>query len=103
MRFTPAHNILAGLEALACLCLTSIAFAERPRSTDAAKAFATPRQAADALVVAAEPSEARALRQLFGSTDADIVLSGEYAHDRHRATEFAAQAREKIRVSVEPK
>ena len=103
MRFTRAENSLAGLAAIACVSLTSIVFAEGPRSTDAAKAFGTPRQAADALVVAAETFDVRALRHLFGSTDADIVLSGEYAQDRQRATEFAAQAREKIRVSVDPK
>jgi hypothetical protein len=103
MRFTRAQDILTGFAAIVCVCLASIAFAEGPRSADAARAFATPRQAADALVVAAEAFDVRALRQLFGSTDADIVLSGEYAHDRQRATEFAAQAREKIRVSVDPK
>jgi hypothetical protein len=102
MRFTRAQNILIGLAASACVSLTSIAFAEGPRSTDAARAFATPRQAADALVVAAETFDVRALRQLFGP-DAEIVLSGEYAHDRQRATEFAVQAREKISVSIDPK
>ena len=34
---------------------------------------------------------------------ADIVLSGEYGQDRQRATEFAAKAREKQSVSIDPK
>jgi hypothetical protein len=103
MRVTRAHHILTGLAAIACGCLTSIAFAAEPRSAGAATAFATPRQAADALVAAAETFDVGALRQLFGGSGADIVLSGEYAHDRQRASEFAVQAREKIRVSLDPK
>jgi Protein of unknown function (DUF2950) len=102
MRFTRAQGILAGLFGIACVCLTTTAFGEGPPPVDAAKSFDTPRQAADALIVAAEEFDVGALRELLGST-ADIVLSGEYGHDRQRATEFAAKAREKQSVSIDPK
>jgi hypothetical protein len=67
------------------------------------KTFETPQQAADALVDAAGKFEVRDLDELFGPEVRDIVLSGEYAQDRQRAIDFAARAREKSRVSVDPK
>jgi hypothetical protein len=66
------------------------------------KRFDTPQQAADALVEAAEKFDVRALEDIFGSDGDDIVLFGEYAQDRQRASDFAAQAHEKKSVSVDP-
>ena len=68
-----------------------------------AKSFNTPQQAANALVDAAEKFDVRALEEIFGPDGDDIVLSGEYPQDRQRAASFAAEAREKKGVSVDPK
>lgn len=68
-----------------------------------AKTFATPQQAADALVGAAEQFDEHALKEIFGPGGEDIVFSGEYPQDRKRASDFAAEAREKKSVSVDPK
>lgn len=68
-----------------------------------AKTFDTPQQAADALVDAAEKFDVGALEGIFGPDGDDVVFSGEYAQDRQRAIDFAAQAREKKSVSVDPK
>ena len=68
-----------------------------------AKSFDTPQQAADALVAAAEQFDELALREIFGPGGEDIVFSGEYPQDRKRAADFAAEAREKKSVSVDPK
>jgi hypothetical protein len=68
-----------------------------------AKTFDTPQQAADALVAAAEKFDVRALEEIFGPDGDDIVLSGEYPQDRQRASDFAAEAREKKSVSVDAK
>jgi hypothetical protein len=68
-----------------------------------AKTFDTPQQAADALVTAAEQFDERALNEIFGPGGEDIVFSGEYPQDRKRAADFAAEAREKKSVSVDPK
>jgi hypothetical protein len=67
-----------------------------------AKTFATPEQGAEALVKAAENFDVWALEDIFGADGDDIVLSGEYPQDRQRATDFAAEAREKKSVSVDP-
>jgi hypothetical protein len=68
-----------------------------------AKSFDTPQQASDALVAAAEQFDELALREIFGPAGEDIVFSGEYPQDRKRAADFAAEAREKKSVSVDPR
>ena len=68
-----------------------------------AKTFDTPELAADALIEAAEKFDVASLVKIFGPAGEEIVLTGEYAQDRQRATEFAAQAQEKKKVSVDPK
>ena len=68
-----------------------------------AQTFDTPQQAADALVAAAEQFDERALREIFGPGGEDIVFSGEYPQDRKRASDFAAEAREKKSVSEDSK
>jgi DUF2950 family protein len=67
------------------------------------RSFDTPQQAADALVNAAEKFDVVTLAQIFGPDAEDIVFSGEYAQDRQRAADFAAKAREKQSISVDPK
>ena len=71
--------------------------------TVGAKTFDTPQQAADALVAAAEQFDERALMEMFGPGGEDVVFSGECPQDRKRAADFAAEAREKKSVSVDPK
>jgi hypothetical protein len=68
-----------------------------------ARTFDTPQQAADALVDAAEKFDVHMLEEIFGPDGDDIVLSGEYPQDRQKASDFAAEAREKESVSVDPK
>lgn len=72
-------------------------------STSGAKTFDSPQQAADALINAANQWDETALAQIFGANGDDIVFTGEPAQDRQRATDFAAEAREKKSVSVDPK
>jgi hypothetical protein len=65
--------------------------------------FNTPQQAADPLINAADKFDVAALLQIFGTGGEDIVFSGEVAQDRQHAADFAAEAREKTSVSVDPK
>jgi hypothetical protein len=67
------------------------------------KAFDTPQQAAAALIAAANKFDQVSLIEIFGPGGDDIVLTGEYAADRQRALDFAAQAHEQTSVSVDPK
>jgi Protein of unknown function (DUF2950) len=102
------RRLLCSMGALACAFL-AVPLAAQQSSTKApslgaaSKTFDTPRQAADALINAAEKFDELALGEIFGSQGEDIYLTGEYPQDRRRALDFAAQAREKESVSVDPK
>jgi len=65
--------------------------------------FDTPQQAADALVNAAENFDVAALTKIFGPDGDDVVISGEFAQDKKHAHDFAAEAREKKSVSMDPR
>jgi len=67
------------------------------------RGFDTPEQAASALVDAAEKFDEPELERIFGPDGYDIVLTGEAPQDRQRAAAFAAEAREKQSVSLDPK
>ena len=117
MKSTPVNGnstrLLGITWVLACICLSPSSLSgdqqsetkKAPPSTaiSAARGFATPQQAADALVKAAETFDQATLIQIFGPDGENIVFSGEYAQDRQTAADFAAQAREKLSVSLAPK
>jgi len=105
-------NILSAAGILACVsvaALRALATQQPPQETAqatrvvSAKTFATPAQAADALVDSATKFDVRALEEIFGPDGDDIVLSGEYPLDRERASNFASEAHEKKHVSMDPK
>jgi Protein of unknown function (DUF2950) len=72
-------------------------------TTGGARRFDTPQQAADVLIDAADKFDVVELGQIFGAGGEDIVFSGEFAQDRQHAANFVVEAREKKRVSVDPK
>jgi hypothetical protein len=65
--------------------------------------FETAEKAADALIDAAEKFDVTSLIRIVGPQGEDLVLTGEYAQDRERSQEFAAQARKKKQVTLDPK
>jgi len=100
----------AGAFALASLASTGAVAAQQAAartapavSAQALETFATPQQAADALIKAAEKFDVDALVEIFGPGGEGIVLTGEFPQDRQRALDFAVHAREKSIVSVDPK
>jgi hypothetical protein len=117
MKSTSANRNLIRLLWIACvlawtsLCPSSLAADEQSETKKAppgtaistAKGFDTPQQAAEALVKAAANFDEVALMQIFGPDGEGIVFSGQYDQDREDAANFAAQAHEKLRVSVDPK
>ena len=69
----------------------------------AQKTFATPKEAADALVQAASSFDVSAMQEILGPGSEDLVSSQDSVQDKNRASEFVAKAREKTSVSVDPK
>jgi hypothetical protein len=67
----------------------------------AVRAFASPKEAADALVKAAGDYDETALAAIFGPDGRDIVFTGEYVQDRDHAAKFADAAKEKMSVTTD--
>lgn len=66
------------------------------------KTFATPQEAVDQLVAAAEKFDETALTEILGPSSWDIIHTGEAARDKEVVTEFAAKARAKTHISQQP-
>ena len=71
-------------------------------SQPAQKLFATPKEAADALIQAADNFDLPALKEILGADGEDLVSSEDPVQDKNRAAAFAAKAREKTEVSADP-
>jgi hypothetical protein len=76
-----------------------------PASTAAARpeTFDSATKAAEAMISAAEKFDVPALIRIVGEDGEDVILTDEYALDRESAQEFAAEARKKQRIAMDPK
>lgn len=78
----------------------------KENATDASpttqKQFATPKEAADSLVAAAETFDVPALKEILGPDGEDLVSSKDQVMDKNRAMEFAAKAKEKTVIEKDP-
>jgi hypothetical protein len=104
-RFRSLQLLCAAAGAYAVITSAGAAAQGTPVPVPAAaqKAFATAQEAADALISAAESFDRPALKAILGP-DADyLVAPGEPAQDRETATVFAAKARERNSIVVDPK
>jgi len=67
------------------------------------KTFDTPEQAAESLIQAAASFEVPALKEILGPDSDDIIATEDPVMDKERAVAFAAKAKEKQAVEVDPK
>ena len=74
-----------------------------PETKAKQKEFDTPKQAADALIQAAETFDTAALKEILGPDSTDIISSVDPVADKTRAVAFASKAKEKITVDVDSK
>ena len=77
------------------------AAASSPAATQ--RTFETPQAAAEAFVKAAESWDLTALKETLGPGGEDLVSSSDPVRDKSRAAAFAAKAREKEKVTIDPK
>jgi len=68
---------------------------------DPQRTFATPQEAVQATIDAAEHNDTAALLQLFGPDGKDIVESGDPAEDKDLRAEFARSAHEKLQMNYD--
>ena len=87
-----------------CPALVRAQAAKTPASAQPAqRTFATPKEAAEALVKAAENFDVPALMAIFGPKGEDLVSTADPVRDKNAAAAFAAKAREKDDVKIDPK
>jgi hypothetical protein len=108
-----AKKVLAGLLLSTCCCalgllVSSPSYSQEkapatPPQPPAQKTFKTPQEAADAFIQATASFDAPALTQILGPHGEDLVSSEDQVRDKNLATEFAAKAREKNSVVIDPK
>jgi hypothetical protein len=91
---------LAGAITLACI-LGSAAYAATTPVKQ--KGFATSKEAADALIKAADEFDVPTLHQILGPGGAELVETADKAQDKQRAATFSAKAKEKTLVTQDPK
>ena len=70
-------------------------------STQGGKLFASPEDAANALIAAAETFDEPAFKEILGPGSYDIMHSGEPGYDRDIASEFAKLARAKKTLTAD--
>jgi len=67
------------------------------------KEFSSAKEAADTLLRAAEVFDVAALEEILGPDASDLITSADPVADKKRATDFAAKAKEKTSLNVDPK
>jgi hypothetical protein len=96
---------------IVCACVLTLAFclplsAAGTQPAAAAvqqKVFDSYKQAADALIQAAEQADIPALIGIFGEDGRDLVESGDVVQTKHNLAAFAAKAKEKTTLTPDPK
>jgi hypothetical protein len=73
-----------------------------PSAQPAQKGFATAKEAAAALIQAAESFDLPALLEILGPDGKDLVSTEDPVQDKNISQQFAAQAKEKQSVTVDP-
>ena len=98
------QRLLAGVVSGALLLTLVLIFASRAGAQTTAapggKTFATPQDAANALIDAAEKHDEAALKDVLGPDSYDIIHTGEPARDSEKTKEFAAHARVKMKIDL---
>jgi hypothetical protein len=106
---TFASKSILAVQTAALLCaLAPLAHAAQSTPTAAPSqsaqlTFATPQEAADAMVKAAGEYDVPALLQILGPDGKDIVSSADAVRDKNSTAAFAAEAHERLKVVIDPK
>ena len=100
------NKLVLSVLAAALICLPALLSAAVQQPTEqpavAQKGFAKPKEAAEALIKAAEVFDLPALLEIVGPEGEDLVSSQDPVQDKNNITAFAARAREKMSVSKDP-
>ncbi|HET9789478.1 MAG TPA: DUF2950 domain-containing protein [Pyrinomonadaceae bacterium] len=100
-----AASLLVGTFAFLCLMLFGVTARTNAQAENVSKGtgFASPQEAIEALVAAAEKFDEKSLEAILGPNSFDIIHTGEPVRDKEMATEFAAQTRTKQSLTKDPR
>ena len=73
-----------------------------PQASSQGMAFATPQQAADALIAAAADYDVGKLMAIFGPEGEDFISGGDPVQDKNSAVDFATEAKGSHSISTNP-
>jgi hypothetical protein len=98
-------SMVALLWALALISALPLFSQAKPAesSPQSQKTFNSPKEAADALIRAAESDDVTTLKEIFGPAGEDLVSSEDAVQDKNIVTAFAAEAHQKNSVTIDPK
>jgi hypothetical protein len=96
------NHTIPVLLALGLLCVISQA-APEAAATSKQKTFDTPQQAVDSLLEAAASFQVPALKEILGPDSKDLIASEDPVLDKERMVDFAARAKAKKSIAVDPK
>lgn len=96
-------TLLTATVVCSCLLLFGGATQLKAQTANRGTGFATPQEAADALVAAAEQYDDKTLGAILGPNSYDIIHTGEPIRDKEMAAEFANQARARQSLTKDPK
>jgi DUF2950 family protein len=74
-----------------------------PPTSSTQETFATPKDAADALIQAAASFDLTAMRKILGPEGEDLVASEDQVQDKNIAIAFSQEAKEKNSIEIDPK
>jgi len=103
LKFVGLLSVVAAFAMFIVLCITQPVVAQTVTSAAKGEGFATAQEAANALIDAAEKYDAPALEKILGPDSSDIIHTGEPARDAEITKAFAAEARKKMNVKVDPR
>ncbi|HEV2448426.1 MAG TPA: DUF2950 domain-containing protein [Candidatus Sulfopaludibacter sp.] len=84
------------------LAVTLACLSAAPQAASGPRTFATPEEAARALIDAAAKNDTAAMLKVFGPGGKDIVDSGDPAAEKEGRANFARRAADKMRIDIDP-
>ena len=111
-----SNTMITSLKTLIIVCavvsplMLAVAFGAAEKKEDASagaasnqKQFATPKEAADALIQVASNLDVNAAKEILGPDSDDLIASEDPVADKNNAQEFANKAKEKTSVDISKK
>jgi len=87
---------------LFCALLLPSSYSQQQPTAPSEKTFATPKEAAEAIIQATAGFDTAALAAILGPDGEDLFSSEDPVQDKNIATAFAAQAHEKNSITTDP-